>query len=395
LTTLVTSARMREIEGDAVERGATWSGLLEQAGKTVAFEAMRLYGPAALHVLVLAGPGNNGGDALIAAGHLEHAGWRVTVVTWSRREKDELSARLRELDVPVLPFGGARSPLFTELLDRSTLVVDGLLGTGLQRDIEGELADLIDEVNAKRKPVLAIDIPTGIDSDTGAVRGRAMRARNTIALGHFKFGHVLEPGRGYAGKIILGDIGLSASTNNKSATGEGKLLADADIAASLPGRPDDSHKGTYGKAMIVAGSINYVGSAALAAWGALRAGAGLVTLGIPGDLLGMLAAKVTEATFLPLPSDLGVLASPAADKLRTALEGYSALLIGCGIGREKETAQFLRNLIERAEAAHASAPRSIGFAMPRRDTSQEPEKTEAGALPRLVLDADALNIVAE
>jgi ADP-dependent NAD(P)H-hydrate dehydratase / NAD(P)H-hydrate epimerase len=393
VTRLVTSARMREIEAEAVERGATWPGLMERAGETVAREIRERFSEHRQGVLVLAGPGNNGGDALIVAGHLAGAGWHVTVATWSRSD-DALSRRLRSADVHLLAIQSAGRADFTAALNRSTLVVDGLLGTGLQRDIEGDLSAIIDEVNASGLPVVAIDIPSGVDADTGLVRGTAIRARATVALGLLKFGHALEPGKSHSGQIISGDIGLSA--NKTQAATDGELLAAEAIAPLLPGRPQDSHKGTYGKAMIVAGSINYVGSAALAAWGALRSGAGLVTLGIPGDLLGMLSAKVTEATFLPLPSDLGVLASPAADKLRAGLEGYDALLIGCGIGKEKETAQFLRKLIERADAAQKNTPpRSIGFAIRPTTESSEPDKGSAATLPKLVLDADALNILSE
>jgi ADP-dependent NAD(P)H-hydrate dehydratase / NAD(P)H-hydrate epimerase len=392
VTRLVTSARMREIEAEAVERGATWSSLMECAGETVARAIRERFSEHRQGVLVLAGPGNNGGDALIVAGHLAGVAWQVTVGTWTRSD-DELARRLRSVDVYLFALQSEGRAAFTAALNRSTLVVDGLFGTGLQRGIEGDLAEIIDDVNARKLPVVAIDVPSGVDSDTGQVRGTAIEARVTVALGLLKFGHVLEPGKSHSGQIIFGDIGLSALETQEPTNGE--LLAAETIAPLLPRRRHDSHKGTYGKAIIVAGSINYVGSAALAAWGALRSGAGLVTLGIPGDLLGMLAAKVTEATFLPLPSDLGVLASPAADKLRAGLEGYDALLIGCGIGKEKETAQFLRKLVERADAAQKNTPpRSIGFAIRPTTESSEPDKA-AAVLPNVVLDADALNILSE
>jgi NAD(P)H-hydrate epimerase len=214
----------------------------------------------------------------------------------------------------------------------------------------------------------------------------------TVALGHMKYGHVLSPGNGYCGEIFLGDIALGTEASKKVVSGT--LLSADGIQALLPPRPSDAHKGDFGKVMIVAGSINYVGAAALAVWGALRSGAGLVTLGCPGDLLGMLAAKLTENTFLPLPSDLGVLAAHAADKLRGNLEGYDALLVGCGISNDKATAAFLRNLLDGSTGASRSGPRTIGFAT-RTPEERAADEAVTKALPPLVLDADALNILAE
>ena len=185
---------------------------------------------------------------------------------------------------------------------------------------------------------------------------------------------------------------MSERTSKTTAVGE--VMTAESIKAKLPARPDDAHKGDFGKAMVVAGSVNYVGAAALAVQGAMRSGAGLVTLGCPGDLLGILAAKLTECTFLPLPSDLGALAAHAADKLRDDLEGYSALLVGCGIGKDKATVAFLRNLLGKPEGGARPTQRSIGFAT-RVPDGKEPEDKGKNALPPLVLDADALNILAE
>lgn len=185
------------------------------------------------------------------------------------------------------------------------------------------------------------------------------------------------------------------STQISSTSAAGQLLDDSLARSLLPTRPDDANKGAFGKVMIVAGSVNYIGAAALAVQGAMRSGAGLVTLGCPGDLLSVLAVKLTECTFLPLPSDLGSLSMQAADKLRPALEGYSALLVGCGIGQEKETAAFMRRLLAKDDAAAKSGPRTIGFA----NRAQIPEKSEGeedkGSLPPMVMDADALNLLAD
>ncbi len=175
----------------------------------------------------------------------------------------------------------------------------------------------------------------------------------------------------------------------------GRILDDEWARAALPARPDDANKGTFGKVMVVAGSVNYIGAAALAVEGAMRSGAGLVTLGCPGDLLPMLAVKLTECTFLPLPSDLGSISMQAADKLRSALEGYSSLLVGCGIGQEKETAAFMRKLLAKEETKVRTGPRTIGFSNRIQTPKAEAEEADKGSLPSLVLDGDALNLLAE
>jgi NAD(P)H-hydrate epimerase len=386
---------MRAIEAGAVAHGQTWEGLMDQAGEAVARHAIEWLGPAkAQRVLVLAGPGNNGGDALVVARHLHDYSWPVRCYTWSRKSApdDRLVVPLaqRGLEVQPISVTDYRRQL-AEALAWCTVAVDGLLGTGLKRDIESPLADIIKLVAANEVPVVAIDVPTGIDSDTGQVRGTALPASLTVATGQLKYGHALEPGKGLAGKIVIGEIGVSEATSRQTA--KGTLLTDSDVKKMLPERPQDSNKGTFGKAMVVSGSVNYIGAAALATEGAMRSGAGLVTLACAGDLLPILAVKLTECTFLPLPSDLGAIAQAAADKLMAEMKGYSALLVGCGLGKDKETAAFLRSLLSRPEEITHPGMRPIGFAARRAEPkSKEHDKVE---LPPLVLDGDALNLLAD
>lgn len=368
---------------------------MEQAGTAVALHILSWLGPHTdQRVLVLVGPGNNGGDGLVVARHLQEHGWQVRCLTWARkmRPDDNLLVPLVALSVAVTPIvPGDFTLQLQEALSWSTAVVDGILGTGLQRDIEPPLADIIKQVAASNVPVLAIDVPTGLDSDTGQVRGTVLPASLTVATGLLKYGHALEPGKSLAGQIIIGDIRVSQATSRETA--KGTLLTDSDISKMLPERANDANKGTFGKAMVVSGSVNYIGAAALATEGAMRSGAGLVTLACAGDLLPILAVKLTECTFLPLPSDLGAIAQPAADKLLAETRGYSAVLIGCGLGKEKETAAFLRSLLSRPEEITHPGMRPIGFAARRVEaTSKEQEKHE---LPPLVLDGDALNLLAD
>lgn len=375
-------------------RGTSWDGLMDRAGAEISRLSLDWLGPRSeQRVLVLAGPGNNGGDALVVARHLAEHGWAVRCLTWSRKTggDERLQAPLRARNTSITPLTPENlHAMLSEGLRWASVVIDGLLGIGLKRDISGELAEIIRQVAASGCRVIAVDIPTGVDSDTGAVRGVALPADLTATLGHLKYGHVLEPGARLSGKIVVGDIGLNPETSN--ATASGRLLDDRMIAALLPARPEDANKGTFGKAMIVAGSVNYIGAATLATEGALRVGAGLVTLACAGDLLPTLAVKLTESTFLPLASDLGVIIQRAVEKLLGGLQGYNALLVGCGIGQDKETVAFLNSLLSPVEAAPHMDTRPIGFAARLRE--ETPTGKQEGRLPPLVLDGDALNILA-
>ena len=392
---VVTTSEMRAIEADSVARGATWEGLMDRAGERIAAHILEWgQGRQGLRALTLSGPGNNGGDALVVARILADNGWEVRALVWNRDpEKDaRLQAPLNIRGVPLVAMPPLMGPRLDSLLEWCTLVVDGLFGTGLQRNIEGDIAELIRRVSVSGKPTVGVDIPSGVDSDTGAVRGVAVPCDFTVTLGAYKYGLVQQPGARLAGKIYLGDIGLSDTKSAELASGE--LLTDKLVRGLLPARPDDANKGTFGKTMVVAGSINYVGAAALATEGALRSGAGLVTLGCAVDLLPILAVKITEATFLPLASDLGVVSERGIEKLRDNLEGYKSLLIGCGLTHEKETTAFLKGLL--TFHTHAKPDeRPIGFT-PKRDESQrKPEEAAEGELPTLILDGDALNILSE
>lgn len=395
VTVLVTAEEMRAIERIAVQSGATWEGLMDLAGEAVARNTVSWLGAETeQRVLVLAGPGNNGGDALVVAHHLFDHGWQVRCLVWSRRMEpsDRLLAPLVEGGIQVEALAQESYASAVGLaLNWCSVVVDGLFGTGLRRDIDGPLADIIKQVSTTPRPVIAVDIASGVDSDTGGIRGVALRADFTVATGLLKYGHVFEPGRSLSGHIVVGDIKLSQATSRETA--RGTLLDDEAVRKMLPARKDDANKGTFGKAMVVAGSVNYIGAAALATEGAMRSGAGLVTLACAGDLLPILAVKLTECTFLLLPSDMGAIAQHAAEKVLASSKGYSSLLVGCGLGKEKETASFMRTLLLRPQTASASPSRPIGFAA--RVSDAKPKDEERGALPPMVIDGDGLNLLSE
>jgi len=291
-----------------------------------------------------------------------------------------------------------------QLVTSADVIVDALLGTGTARPIEGELAKTLNivtrEASLRRKlggpvaprvpssspsPLLvAVDGPTGLNYDTGELDPAAIPADVTVTFAYLKPGHFAFPGAAACGQLIVADIG----TDPKLADDITLHVADDDmIRALLPARPADAHKGTFGKAIIVAGSIYYSGAAALAAEAAARVGAGLVTLCPPRSIYGVVASKLTEVTYLPLPDDMGVLQVDAVRVLGEKVGGYQALLVGPGLSTEKETVAFVHRLLGLEQPAKKAR---IGF----QPSSVEPESGKL-KLPPLVVDADALNALSE
>lgn len=411
---IATAAQTRRLEAAAVAAGATWPGLMADAGARMARIALELLGDAKGLAIVLAGPGNNGGDGLVIARHLHEAGVPVLVSLWRRGAKPEdwplhdvRERGIREIDASDDP---EQNTLRRELKD-AALVVDALLGIGLARPLDAQLCAIVTAVNEAGRPVLAVDIPTGIQSDTGAIMGCAVRATRTAAAGILKPGQLFAPGADYAGRIDVVDIGLPDRLEDEQMSQE--LTAET-MRALLPARPADSHKGTFGKAMVVGGNSRYPGAPFLAASSALRSGAGLVTLAVGRSLFGSLAAALHEATFFPLAEEeWGTLGGAAAADLSEEMSSYDAVVIGPGLGHEDPTKTFLKRLIKLETAKPAtgvgfvhrsSTPREsrptggVGFvrtAAPAKEPERAPEKKSEETNSTLVLDADALNILAE
>ncbi|MBK9714883.1 MAG: NAD(P)H-hydrate dehydratase [Kouleothrix sp.] len=395
---------MRTLEQAAVDSGATWPGLMEQAGWGVAQQALRLLGnPAGRRVLALVGPGNNGGDGLVAARHLHDTGAQVALYLWRRRESDDDAnwRRCRERGLPEHEASAdPRRAQLRRLLADCDLVIDALLGMGISRPVEGELAEIVrtlnDEPRTKKSEfsaqrsafsVLSVDMPTGVDSDSGAVRGAALRADITVATGLLKRGLLQYPGRLYAGAIRVVEIGL-APRHLEALMSE---TIDATLARGLlPRRPDDAHKGTFGKVMVIAGSAQYPGAASLATAGAARVGAGLVTLATSrGGLAG--PGRLPEVTLQFLPdADWTSLGEDAAVEALKHLDGYQALLVGPGLGREDSTRKFLERLLGVELPKHRG---HIGFRIG--PVAEQPAEQPRPELPPTVIDADGLTLLSQ
>ncbi len=409
---LVTVEQMRAVEQAADAKGLSYATMMENAGQAVA-SWIQQQGAAGQTVLVLVGPGNNGGDGLVAARQLQQAGARVLLYIWKRDVDSDAKWDLaQQAGIPAQWSEEDRGyAQLRKLVAEADWVVDALLGTGVSRPISGALQRILNvaaEERGKRRSlsdadplcnlvprgaepyagvaprVVAVDVPSGLDCDSGAVDPATLPADATVTLAFPKVGQFLFPGANFVGELIVADIGIPPELG---AAARVAVSTPSLIRSLLPDRPLNAHKGTFGKVMVVAGSPNYTGAAYLAASAAARSGAGLVTLGIAESLHPILASKLSEVTFLLLPHETGVLVPSAVRPLRERLADYDALLLGPGLGRDEKTIEFVSQLI--GPATGAKKPH-LGFV--------EPAKAEADAgrrLPPLVIDADGLNALAE
>lgn len=349
---VVTVAQMQALEDASERAGVSKDTLMENAGLACArYIRQHLGGCAGRRVTVLVGPGNNGADGLVIARHLRR--WGAEVHCYVVRGRPAVDPKMADAlvdDVTVV--NSDDDPdlrTLDALLSYSDVVIDAILGAGRYRPADGVVADVITLVNSRRQrtalSVVAIDLPTGINPDTGAADGAGIQADVTLALCFPKFGIANFPGAGYAGRISVIDIGLPARITADAALPT-QWMTPAAAADLLPKRPLDSHKGTYGHLLIIAGSRNFVGAAALAAMAAHRVGAGLVTLATPESVYPIVAAKLTETIHLPLPEDAeGRIEASAANIIKQRIPGYSALAVGCGLGLSSTTTQFIDRLL--------------------------------------------------
>ena len=371
---------MRAIEDRSERAGVSTDTLMENAGLAVARTARRMAGPlTGVPIVVLVGSGNNGADGLVAARHLQRWGARVTayLCRGSLQPGGETPASPppTRISAPDLKLDDARNvgvevaavsddpglDHLRYLLDSAHLVIDAMLGTGRARPIEGMFKDVLEALSSTRSDtrgakLLALDLPTGLDCDTAEADPACVAADVTLALGYPKRGHLAFPGAAFVGRLDVAGIGIPPGLDDDVHL---SLLTPDCARAALPNRPGDSHKGTFGRTMIVAGSRSFLGAAYLAAASAARVGAGLVTIAIPASLVSSVAPSATEPTFLPLPeSREGVVSPAAADLILDAVSNYSALLIGCGLGQADDTCA----MVERLLLSNADLPPTVADA---------------------------------
>ena len=338
---------MREMDRTTIEEwGLPGAVLMENAGRAATAACEELLeelppGP----VIVVAGAGNNGGDGFVVARWLHDAGYSVEVCLLKKIEELSGDAAMNasfavRMGVPIRE--DADRDTLQECLSRATLIVDAVLGTGITGEVHGGPLDAIEAMNAAQAPIVALDIPSGIHTDTGAILGDAVRALVTVTFGLGKVGLFQHPGRERAGQIIIAPIGISGELSDDLRT---NLTTGQDASAMLPGLSPDMHKGDAGRLLIVAGSVGMTGAAALTALAATRSGAGLVYITCPESINDTLEIKCTEALTRPMPETADrSLALEAAEPILEFAAKLDAVVLGPGLSPNEESAKLARRL---------------------------------------------------
>lgn len=348
---IVTVEQMIDLEQRSADVGAPPDVLMENAGLAVANQARDLMVDVnGRSVMILIGPGNNGGDGLVVARHLHDWGAKVHLFLVKRKTVNDKNFDLdMQRNIPCTDvYSDDELKTFHEELTSADMVIDALFGTGNIRPFEGTIKQMLDSVNAVRASsydldILAIDLPSGLDADTGAIDLSSLFADLTVTLGYPKIGLYQFPGAANLGRLVVADIGIPSNLADHIPT---ELITDEMVRNLLPSRPLNANKGTFGRLMVVASSVNYIGAAYLACEGAMRTGVGLTTLATAESLKPVLASKLVEATYFPLPEiEPCVIDSEAVSLMRGQLAGYDALLVGCGLGLHPETSKFVRGLL--------------------------------------------------
>ncbi len=350
---LVTASQMQAMDRDTIEGfGIPGRVLMEIAGRgATGFLLERFPDLTGRRLAVAAGPGNNGGDGFVMARCLAQRGFAVTVYLLCTPERVQGDAAanlglLASLSVPVVavPDEAALAARRGEMA-AVDLWIDAILGTGLTSEVRGFYRSVIQFINHCERPVFAVDIPSGINADTGQPCGACIRAQATATFGLAKTGHFLQPGAAFSGALRVIDIGIPPHIVAK-AHPRHYLLTPQAFASALAARPADAHKGTSGHLLVLAGTPGKTGAAAMTALSALRSGAGLVSLGVPAGLNAVLETLVLEAMTVPLPAAAdGGLGSAAGEEILGLLAGKKCLALGPGLGTGAETRALVRQVL--------------------------------------------------
>lgn len=421
---IVSVEKMREIEAAADASGITYDAMMQSAGKAAAQRGLAVIENLAdPRVTVLVGPGNNGGDGLVAGlaiAQQSNAQVRFYLLT----HKDETDLNFKAVRDAGLFIAFAEDDkdkrVLRNMVASADLVLDALFGIGVRIPLRDEAAAVLRGVNqalnerrtyylddiafspahieqyadTPRPYVLAIDCPSGLDCDSGDIDKNTIDADETVTFIAAKRGLLTFPGAEKVGRLSISSAGVPSELNDLAS--ENDFLVDARyVFEKLPQRSQDSHKGSYGKALLATGSVNYTGAAGLAAEAAYRSGAGLITVAAPQPVVAMLAARLPEPTWLMLPHDMGVIADGGAKILREKFADYKALLIGPGMGREKATRDFVVKVLSKPKITASHTKKVIGFQVKSTEVEETPVSDSEETIPSLVIDADGLNLLSE
>lgn len=419
---IATIEQIRAIESTADANGYAYADMMDNAGRAVADRvAIILKDVEQARVVVLVGGGNNGGDGLVAGLYIAQTNADIDVLFYLLSERDDDYVKtVQEAGLFIAKAeDDSDKRILRNMIASADLVIDALFGIGVRLPIEGEAQKILrsvnQEMNARHKThtekhiinptetrqipaapriyVLAVDCPSGMNCDTGEIDSNIIPADETISFIAAKPGQLQYPGASITGKLTIADIGISEKLKPVRAITD--ILVDSDIVKEkLPERGNNSHKGTYGRALIIAGSINYIGAPALSAEAAYRSGAGLVTVAAPGNVIMALSGRLREVTWMILAHDMGVISENATTTVFKDLNKMKSLLIGPGLGTEKTTREFLEKILRVSnDSIKKPSKRKLGFGISQDNEAGENE--DDITLPPLVVDADGLNLLAE
>ncbi len=364
---ILTSSSMKIAENIAVQKGSSYSELMENAGKGAADKIEKLCDVFGKQVVVLCGKGNNAGDGLVVARHLSQAGANITVIFLLGKELSPLAEEnlisLEELQVYTWDSEVSEERRLN-MVNQSDIIIDAVFGTGFDGELPPECKKFFEVANASNAVKIALDIPSGVNCDTGLADEKSFKADYTYAFAAFKYAHILKVSSPFCGKSEIVDIGIEESDIN-SLTDTITVLTKNLVADCIPKRFEDSNKGDYGRLLNIGGSLNMSGAVTLSSLAALRCGVGLLQVALPGRIIPIIASKIPECIYLPMPvSHSGSMGADGLNALREAMEKASAILLGCGLSVCDDT-QFICEEVIR----NSNVP--------------------------IVIDADGLNCVAE
>lgn len=423
---IVTIEEMQTIEKAADAAGVSYDTMMQLAGLATAHHVLKIMDDLEMEepeILILVGPGNNGGDGLVAAASLASLLESVSVNAYLLKARDdELVDAARDAGVEITIAGKDKKHAgLREMVANCDVLIDALFGTGARLPIEGDAAKILETTHSVLKSInetgphpvvtstvlpdepqvgppyiVAVDCPSGLDCDTGAVDDLTLSADSTVTFGAAKWGQLTFPGADHCGELLIGSIGLEDIELPELANVETELVTGVEVAKLLPERPRNSYKGTFGKVLVLAGSSNYIGAPYLCASAAYSVGAGWVSIGAPQIIIPTLASMLPEATWLLLAHEMGVLHENAVSIIRKELDKYNTLLLGPGLGTEKATEKFLKKLLGPTEKEKIKTSRHLGFSVAADSPDDKDEEDVIDtALPRMLIDADGLNLLSE
>lgn len=354
---VVTSEQMSMIDRISIDTlGIPGIVLMENAAVKVVEEIGRMLGgTAGKNIVVLAGKGNNGGDALAVARHLYNRGADTSVYILSEKEEIKGDAAI---NLNILEKIGLKSKVLRDTMQLKTLkmelaaadlVVDGIFGTGIKAEITGLNVEVIRTMNESSKTIISIDIPSGVNGGNGKIMGTCIKANRTVTFGLPKIGLVIHPGCEYTGELAIADIGFPAKAVEQLDI-KTHIINEEIVKAIMPSRRDNSNKGDYGRILILSGSPGMTGSGCLTANSALRSGAGLVYLGVPKTLMPSYAAGTIESITIPLEDcGLGYLSKNSIEQIEEQIKAKNVIAIGPGLSNKEDIFDIVEYVINKSD----------------------------------------------